>query len=348
MNRMNHEIWWDFGVTKNLDGAILLLRFFPASWCCSFSGWIEKATCGKRCTCKAKRGSKSPVKELEEKLSKALGRKIKKGDMVWTYQAQLSLLAFFVSNSGILPLCMLACVDFCCFCIGRGFRGVAMLERFLIILGGRTRHLRCCQRWWVQKDQIAKGFNGFGWERSWLQPVVSMEMQQTLPSAFDSKIFVDALPCMAPPKLPYFNVFLARRGKRPLPYWKLWISRNWQKKQEQPEQLQKRPRNQSGPKRLIRVIVQCQSPGIYWYIWYSLLSWWISHIGSSQWVAAGLLSFPLSWWQFFGLTDSVFILRKDGGWLGAAGTLCKWITDQCAVLELEWDTIPVPTCTKHF
>jgi hypothetical protein len=37
-----------------------------------------------------------------------------------------------------------------------------MFDRFLIILGGRTRHLRCCQRWWVQKDQFAKGFNRFG------------------------------------------------------------------------------------------------------------------------------------------------------------------------------------------
>ena len=66
-----------------------------------------------RCAlCKAKQGSKSPVKELEEKLSKALGRKIKKGDMLWTYQAQLSLLAFSCIeswNPALLPagLCRL-------------------------------------------------------------------------------------------------------------------------------------------------------------------------------------------------------------------------------------------------
>ena len=105
----NHDEPWDFGVPF----------FFPrtsASWCCSYPGCIANATfstglwqtwgtstwfsLGKRSEagvwcplCKAKQGSKSPVKELEEKLSKALGRKIKKGDMVWTYQAQLSLLA---------------------------------------------------------------------------------------------------------------------------------------------------------------------------------------------------------------------------------------------------------------
>lgn len=44
-----------------------------------------------RLQAEAKQGSKSPVKELEEKLSKALGRKIKKGDMVWTYQASVEL-----------------------------------------------------------------------------------------------------------------------------------------------------------------------------------------------------------------------------------------------------------------
>lgn len=34
------------------------------------------------------KGSKSPVKELEEKVAKVLGRKLKKGDLVWKYQAQ--------------------------------------------------------------------------------------------------------------------------------------------------------------------------------------------------------------------------------------------------------------------
>eukprot|EP00438_Fugacium_kawagutii_P025845 Skav200523 [mRNA] locus=scaffold450:599689:602485:- [translate_table: standard] len=42
---------------------------------------------GMSCQAEAK-GSKSPVKELEEKVSKVLGRKLKKGDLVWTYQAQ--------------------------------------------------------------------------------------------------------------------------------------------------------------------------------------------------------------------------------------------------------------------
>ena len=54
---------------------------------------LEKSTASPSftslCLTKAKKGPKNPVKELEEKLSKVLGRKPRKSDMVWSYQAHL-------------------------------------------------------------------------------------------------------------------------------------------------------------------------------------------------------------------------------------------------------------------
>ncbi len=61
---------------------------------------LEKSTASPSftslCFTKAKKGPKNPVKELEEKLSKVLGRKPRKSDMVWSYQAHLPQIRWYV------------------------------------------------------------------------------------------------------------------------------------------------------------------------------------------------------------------------------------------------------------